>query len=273
MLEKLLTLDRRWIFLVIGAAVAIPLFTRPSLPVEAQGPAKAFFREIESLPEGAPILVSFDFDAASQPELLPMGEAVLRHAFRKNLRVVVMTLWVTGLGITDGALDRVAKKEYNKEYGKDYVFLGWKAGNETVILGMGQNLREFFPADNYGKPTGSMPVLRGINSLKDFALIVSLSAGYPGNREWVQHGVARYGFKLSLGVTGVILPEVYPYLGAGQVKGLLGGIKGAAEYEGLLQVPGTGMGGMAALSFAHFVLIGLIIACNVLYFLSRRKGA
>lgn len=273
MLDRLLALDRRWIFGVIALAMLIPLFTQPRLAVPATDPVKDFHREIDSLPEGSPVLVSFDFDAGSKPELLPMGEAVLRHCFRRKLRVVVLCLWQTGLAMTQATLDKIAQGEFKKQPGKDFVFLGWKSGNESVIIGMGQDLLSFFPQDNEKRTTAGMPALAGCKKLKNFGLVVALCAGYPGNKEWVQYGVAKYEIRLVLGVTGVIAPEVYPFLPTKQVLGLLSGMKGAAEYETLAKVEDTGVGGMAALSYAHFALIGLIVACNVLYLLSRRREA
>jgi hypothetical protein len=71
----------------------------------------------------------------------------------------------------------------------------------------------------------------------------------------------------------------YPYLGE-QLLGLLGGIKGAAEYEAALSLAYPEFEGpafsearrrMGPQLVAHLLMIGLIVAGNVLYFLSRRS--
>src|SRR3989454_11099010 len=72
-----------------------------------------------SLPERSVFLLSFDFDPSSKPELEPQAVALLRHAFRKNLRVIGMTHWLTGTGLADDIFSRVAA-EMGRERGKDY---------------------------------------------------------------------------------------------------------------------------------------------------------
>jgi hypothetical protein len=61
----------------------------------------------------------------------------------------------------------------------------------------------------------------------------------------------------------------YPFLSAGQMVGLLGGLKGAAEYEMLIDKPGMGQRGMDAQSVCHLVIILLVIAGNVGYFMRK----
>ncbi|MFQ6003090.1 MAG: hypothetical protein ACE5KJ_05025, partial [Candidatus Zixiibacteriota bacterium] len=62
----------------------------------------------------------------------------------------------------------------------------------------------------------------------------------------------------------------YPFLASGQIVGLLGGLKGAAEYEILIQKPGMGQRGMDAQSVSHLVIILLVILGNTSYFLRRK---
>jgi hypothetical protein len=271
-----LNLDRRWIFLLIGLVVLYAVLFPFQVPgIKPTEPVRNYHRAIEELPEGAPILISADFDPGSKPELYPMLEATLRHAFRKKLRVVVMTLWLTGTGMIERALKTNVefardKLQADPRDGRDYVFLGWKPGNAAVVIGMGGSISEIYPTDTSNRKTGDLPVMAGIRTLKDFRLVVSISAGSPGFKEWIQYGQQKHQFTFNGGCTGIIIPEAYPYMDAGQMKGLLGALKGAAEYESLIEVPGVAMGGMLAISLAHFTMILLIAACNLLYVASGR---
>jgi len=65
---------------------------------------------------------------------------------------------------------------------------------------------------------------------------------------------------------------MYPYLQAGQIEGIIGGLKGAAEYEKLVEHPGGGIVGMTAQSVGHIAIIIFIILGNIGYFAIRRKG-
>src|SRR5919204_3809486 len=116
--ERMLRIDRRIIFLLIGLCTLLPLLYPVGLAIRVSPEVQAVHSYIESLPEGSVFLLSFDFDPASKPELYPQAVALLRHAFSKNLRVIGMTLWVTGAGMADEVITRVAK-ESGKVSGTD----------------------------------------------------------------------------------------------------------------------------------------------------------
>jgi hypothetical protein len=266
--DRMLRLDRRVIFLVIGLCTLLPLLYPVGLAIRVSPEVRAVHDYIESLPEGAVFLLSLDFDPASKPELYPQAIALLRHAFKKNLRVIGMTLWLPGTGMAEGVISQMAG-EAGKVNGKDYVFLGWSPGSSAVIINMGQDLYKAFPSDYYNKPTKDLAVLDGVKSLRDVSYVVSLTAGTSGVETWYLFGKDKYKFELGGGCTGVIAPGLYPLLRSGQINGLIGGLRGAAEYEVLIGQPGRAVAGMDAQSATHFAIVLLVIICNVLYLMSR----
>lgn len=268
--DRMLRIDRRIIFLVIGLCTLLPLLFPVGLPIKISSEVRGVYDYIEGLPEGSVFLLSLDFDPASKPELYPQAIAILRHAFKKNLRVVAMTLWVSGTGLADQILTQTAK-EAGKENGKDYVFLGWSPGGSAVILNMGQDLYNAFPADYGGKATKALPVLAGVQNLRDVTYAVSLGAGNPGVEAWYVFGKDKYKFELGGGCTGVIAPGLYPLLRSGQINGLIGGLRGAAEYETLIGQKGKAVAGMDAQSATHLAIIVLVAICNIFYFSLRRQ--
>jgi hypothetical protein len=60
--------------------------------------------------------------------------------------------------------------------------------------------------------------------------------------------------------------DYYPYLSAGQILGLIGGMKGAAEYERLMDLFGDARRGMDAQSLVHVVIVVLVILGNLALF-------
>ena len=270
--ERMLKIDRRIIFVVIGLCTLLPLLNPVGLPIKISPEVRNVYDYIESLPERSVFLLSIDFDPASKPELHPQAIALLRHAFRKNLRVVAMTLWVSGTGMADQLLKQVSS-EMGREGGRDYVFLGWSPGGSAVIINMGQDLYTAFPSDYEGKPTRGIPVLEGVHSLKDVTYAISLGAGNPGVEAWYVYGKDKYKFELGGGCTGVIAPGLYPLLRSGQINGLIGGLRGAAEYESLIGQKGRAVAGMDAQSASHLAIIVLVVMCNLFYFsLRQQKG-
>ncbi len=90
--NRMLQLDRRIIFVLMGVVTLIPLLYPLGLPVRVSPEAYQVYETLEKLPERSVLLLSLDFDPASKPELYPMTVSLLRHAFQRNLRVVTMTL-------------------------------------------------------------------------------------------------------------------------------------------------------------------------------------
>ncbi len=268
---KLQAVDRRIIFLLIAAAVVIPLLAPLGLPIRITDEVRSVFDSIDALPPGSVVLVANDYDPASEPELYPMTLALVRHCFKKDLKVVTMTLWPGGPGLITRAFE-VTSVEYGKVEGEDYVNLGFKTGGVSVIVTMGQDLKTAFPQDQRGTKTSEIPALEGINSLKDMDYAVNIAAGVPGLEQWITYGSDQYGFKLGGGCTGVMAADFYPFLNSGQLDGLLGGLKGAAEYEKLIENPAKATAGMDAQSITHVVIVIFVILGNIAYFTTRKTG-
>jgi len=269
--QRLLRIDRRIIFLLVALLTLTFILHPVGLALRVSPEVRSVYEYVEKLPEGAVFLLSMDFDPASKPELAPMAVALLRHAFARKLRVMVMTLWVTGAGLAESIVTAAAK-EAGKVSGQDYVFLGFTPGSVNVIINMGQDLAKAFPKDQYGKPLGELPMMQGIKSLRDVQYMISLGAGSPGVEAWYVYGKEKYGFELGGGVTAVSAAGLYPLLQTGQINGLMGGLRGAAEYEALLGRRGKATAGMDAQSATHLLIIVLILIGNIGYLAGRRQG-
>lgn len=238
MVDRLANIDRRWIFLMMGLAVAVPIIyigiTGKTLPEQPTPLAQAAFDELDGLPSGSRILLAWDFDPASEGELGPMATSFVRQCAQKGHRMYFLTLWPVGTQMIQKTASLVIDGYYpDLEYGTDWVDLGFKAGNEAVIKTIATDFGQMFPNDSRGTPIESIPMMDGIVSISSFDAIVNVSAGYPGSKEWVLYAATPYKKPLLVGCTGVQAPQMYPYVPL-QVQGLLGAIKGAAEYESVV---------------------------------------
>ncbi|KPJ73278.1 hypothetical protein AMJ52_03985 [candidate division TA06 bacterium DG_78] len=276
--QLLTKIPRQIIFLVVAIAIAIPMIVPIGMPVNVMPKSEKLFKAIDELgPQSKPVLVSVDFDPQSMPELYPMLLAIMRHCFARDVKVILMNLWPQGPGLAEMAVS-IVPAEFNKEYSKDYAFLGYKFGVSAVLLGMGESIRGVFPTDYYGTPLDSIEMLSHINNYEDLSLVVTLSTGDPGWRQWLLYAQSRYGAKLGVGVTAVSAADVYPYVETGQVIGLLAGMKGASEYEVMVQRSGysderrIAVQGMDAQSLGHLLIMILIVLGNIGYFFSRRRS-
>jgi len=269
---KLGYVDRRWIFLIIAVVVMYPLFKPLGLPIRPTESSQEVFNTIEALPQGSKVLLSCDYGPSTKPEIHPMAVGVLRHLFEKGHQVYVTCLWPDGQFMARDALDQVAENEYGLNYGEDYVLLGFRPGNEAVIKGIVSDIRKMYTIDSRAIPIGDIPMMKDIKNISDFDLLFSASAGYPGTVEWVQLAADPTGITMSSGVTSIQVNEVMPYVDAGQIKGILAGMPGAAEYEKLIGKPGIGTSGMDAQSIAHIVIVMFIIFGNIAFYLERQRS-
>jgi hypothetical protein len=286
-MPALRTLDRRWIFLLMFWSVLLPIYfigvTGRTFPEVPSALAEVTFSEIDRLNPGDPVLLSFDYDPASEGELQPMATAFVRHCAEKKLKMYFMALWPVGPQMLQNTIDKVITADFpSLVYGQDYVNLGYKSGYEAVIKVITTNIRELYTTDARGTAIQDIPMMRDITSVQQMKLIINVSAGYPGVKEWVQYAATPYpSLHLVAGTTGVQAPLVYPYVPR-LLRGLLGAIKGAAEYEKLVMdayggpEPDPkyleGLRRMGPQLVAHLLIIVLILVANVLYFADKREA-
>jgi hypothetical protein len=285
-LATLQTLDRRWIFLFLLWSVLVPIYyigvTGRTFPEVPSALARATFDEIEKLKPGDPVLLAFDYDPPSEGELGPMATAFVQHAAKKQLRMYFLALWPLGAQMIDNTIAKVLTADHpDLMYGRDFVNLGYKSGNEGVIRVIMTNLRELYTTDSRGTAMQNIPMMAGITNIQQMKLIVNISAGYPGTKEWVQYAVTPFpSLRLVAGATGVQAPLLYPYVPQ-QLPGLLGAIKGAAEYEKLVVDAYGGpnpdpkyqeaLRRMGPQLVAHLLIISLIVLANVVFIVGDRR--
>jgi hypothetical protein len=281
--EKMTRLDRRWIFLILIIVCIVAYAMDISVPTLVEPEVEVIYNFIDSLPAGDIVMVAIDYDPNNLAELHPMAYAIIEQCWRKDLKVLLTSLSQNGPGMADQALRDISDSlkldaEYNGVHykgreivnGVDYTFLGYKPYFALVILGMGQDFRLPFPSDYYGTPLDSIPMMKGVMNYDDVACVIDLSGGNITDY-WISYGQNRFNFPLALGLTGVMTAQYYPYLGSGQIFGLMGGMLGAAQYEELADNPGLAKDGMPVQLYAHIVMILFIIMGNVGFFMSRRK--
>ncbi len=268
--------ERRVVFIFVGVSLTLPFFMQFKLPVPISPEVQSVYDELEKLSPGSKVLAAFDYDPPSAPELQPMAVAFMKYAFSKDLKIIIMGLWPQGPQQADQAIQRALEDipglKKKIKYGRDYVNLGFQAGNEFVILRMGVDFKAMFPTDLYNTPYDSIPLLKNIKNFSNVDYCMNFSAGKPGTVEWVQGAVDRFGLKMSAGNTAVQAPMAYPYLQAGQLDGLMGGMAGGAELEKLTGFPDKATTFIKSQSFAHVVVILFIIIGNIAFFRDRGRG-
>ncbi|MDH3892069.1 MAG: hypothetical protein OEV49_13400 [candidate division Zixibacteria bacterium] len=259
---------RHWIFAGLFVLIGLTMASGIRLPTPVSEQTQKMYDYIESLPSGAVLLVSFDHEASSLPEIQPIALALLRHCFERDIHVLGMALMAEGTSIGYNLTNKAAA-EYNREYGSDYAFLGFRPQYIAAILSMGESFKTSFPEDYLGRPTSTIGLLDQVDDYTGVVGVLSIADG-SYTTHWVEYG-GRYNLNVLAGVTSAMVTTYDPYIASGQIQTMISGLRGAAEYENLIGRDGGGARGMLAQSSAHLYVILLIVLGNVSYFVKKRR--
>ena len=292
---KLGNLDRRIIFLLIGLAVLVPLINPNliDLPLGEDRNTKIVYNSISDLNVNDRVLVSFAYGASTKPEVHPMAIGLLNHLFSKGIKVYIVSLWPESPIMAEQAISSIKNSNlFNIKEGIDYVMFDYKVGGFVVIKGIADNFRDIYQQDKNGKSINDLPIMENIYNVTDFDFVFDFSAGVPGNAEWVQYACDPKNVPLSSGCTSIMVTDAIPYVESGQLKGILAGMPGAAEYEKMVYdfmvyeqknnssyinskgdiVKGKAYARMSAQSVAHLLMVIFIIIGNIAYYYSRKES-
>ncbi|MGQ9538471.1 MAG: hypothetical protein ACUVTE_02670 [Candidatus Bathycorpusculaceae bacterium] len=260
------------LYTLLILSVVLPLLNPVGLPIGISSRTQTVYNYIENtLPTGKPVLIDMYYEMAARAELEPQLAAVVKHLFEKNCKLVFVSTMTTGPIIFE-LLKSVAPDLFaNKNYGTDYVFLGYIAGNEPAVRSLAESIRGTIAVDNYGTPLSNLPMMATIDKAEDFALVFIVSSGTDTFGWYVRQWYTPYNVPLLFGTLSVIAPSIEPYVGAGQAVGMLTGQRGAAEYEVLVGRKGLGLAAMDAQSFAHALILVFIIVGNIMFLYTRSK--
>jgi hypothetical protein len=163
-------------------------------------------------------------------------------------------------------------EEYGAKYGVDWCNWGYKYGTENVLMAWVKSVPKAVGDDFYGKPVAGLPMMEGVEDISSIGLVVEITGLAAMTEMWIGLVQGPYKTPFATGYTAVMAPGYYPYMDAGQIKGMLVGAKGGAEMEVLVGKPGLGSAIMSAQSWAHVLIIALIILGNAGYLLARGRA-
>lgn len=272
-MSKIANIDRRIIYLLLIAVIAFALLRPVGLAIKVSPETMKVYKAIDSIPKGSIVWLGFDFDAGAIPELMPAAKMVVRQAFQKDLRIVAGGMWQMSGDVATQAFDAVAPDYPGKKYGVDWVNIGYRPGNAVWLDQMVQDAwKASAGQDAYGRKFESLPLMAEFRTMKDAQFIMEFSTGTPGGPEYIKTVSGPFGIPMGQACISVEVPTTMPYISSGQLVGGVLGMKGAAEYETLMEKPGSATAGMDAQSFAHALIIGFILLGNIGHVIEKRQS-
>jgi len=269
-LLKTLYEDPKVVYTLLWMTLVIPYLSPLGLPIAVSPRTKTAYDTINALKPGDVIILSVDINAGAWGELGAGGTAIMRHLFEiPGIKIVIVNFDVQGHIFALRILDFIDK--HGKEYGKDYVLLGFVPGGKAVGgAALASDIHKVFQKDFYGTDTSSLPMMEKIRSYKDVSVIVDVDWGQ-GTEAFLYQWVGPYKSKLIAHMTSMMAPTFEPHYNAGNIIGFIVGIRGAAEYELLAKKPGVGVATTDALSASHLLVVLSVIVGNIVYFSMKRR--
>jgi hypothetical protein len=280
--ETLERLDRRVIYGIL-CVVAVASFILKPIRISSVNPAtKAVFDEVERCPDDKVIVLDSSWDMGSQSENRPQFLALVEHMFRRNIKFVVTALGSTPFApeIAQKYLDELASK-YHKQYGVDYVNLGYKTAGGGGVVGVSggflldafaKDIHAIYPTDFRKTPISKLPLMQRVKSIEQVHLVVVVT--YEPGIEWISFIRGQFGTPVVFSCMSIVVPLYAIYYDSNQLAGIIGGTRGAAEYERLLELETAGEGTrlMTPQSLVHLLIIFFIILGNVGYLFGSRRN-
>lgn len=271
MVSFLQNIDRRLIYIILILVTAFPMINPIGMPLKVSPLTQQVYDLVDELQPGDKVLFSLDYDPGGAPDVHPQAAAIAQHLADKGVGLVIVSFWDGGPMFGEQIIRPYEEEGY--KYGVDFANLGFVPGQETAIKRFGSDIPGTVKKDFRNNELTSLPIMEGVKDCRDFDLVIDFIAGNPGVQEWVRQVQGPLGINLAAGAVTVNVPQTMPYVQSGQVKGVLQGLRGAAEYEVLMGKPGTSVAKMDAQSLGHIVIIFFILIGNIAYFLDKKRVA
>jgi hypothetical protein len=270
--ERILTLDRRVIFVCVFVAGIYFAINPIGFPVVTQPWVSDFHKEIENLQPGDLVLVHWSVQATSA-EQVAGSVPTMQHLYRQEgIKMIHFSLGIQ-VDLLDQLIEGANPGEHGKTYGEDWVQLGYIAGGETAVAAIGSDIKGNFQTDWYGTQLTELKLWNEISgNMEDVKLIVSLSSFDPGINAVRRQLQVPFGTALIMvGGAGGLTANM-PWYQTKQYRGMLLGMTDNSAYEILINEPGIAARSTDVLSMLYVVAIIFIVIGNIAYAISPRRA-
>lgn len=188
-----------------------------SLPIGAPPEIGGAIQVAQSIPEGAPVLVAFDYEPARIGEMEAVA-APLFNLMRKPSLTFISTNESGALlaeRFTSGPL-----AGFLSNNGISYLNLGYLPGSQIGIRAFAQT------------PSTTMPQLTGFGSISNFAALIIITDNADDARTWIEQTASvRGAMPIVIASSAQAAPMLQPYYESQQINGLVSGLYGSAILE------------------------------------------
>lgn len=177
---------------------------------------------LDALPESPVVVVGFDPDVGTYPEIRPTVRTLLADLLARDAQLVFVNLTPEGRALLVAELGRL---EAAATDGATIVDLGFVSGAEAALVALSRSA----PAP--GAPAALAAQL-ATSGLAAADLIVVIGGNDLGPRTWVEQALPRIDEPPTVAVAPtILLPELLPYVESGQLDALIATPVDGASYR------------------------------------------
>ena len=270
--------ERVVLYLLVLLAALTPLFSGGQIApwVHPRASVSSLADVISGLPDYSTVLVSFDYSPAYAGEMNPLALAVVRHLATHSVHLVAMSIKPEGVGLAEQIFREIADEMPSYRYGEEYAILGFLPGQEAGLRTLNNSLGDAFKIDHVEqRALSDLPVTRGLDTPEDFDQVIVLAEDSQLIRYWIEQVQSTSYVPLHALVSARIEPMLIPYLQSGQLRSLIAGAYGAAQYEMASNNQASVSSSADSFAALFFVLLLAAIVTNVVYIgkgQSKRPG-
>ncbi|MEM2006647.1 MAG: hypothetical protein QW154_03340 [Sulfolobales archaeon] len=161
-----------------------------------------------NLRPGCRVYIEVYYEVAARGELEPNLIALTKHFFDKGCKIVYGSL--SAFGVVAFSLFRSMAADLfdGKEYGKDYVYLGYIAGGEAAFASLAKSIKGTISVDNYGNRLEDLSLMKEVDKATDFDLVIIVSSGTDTFSYYIRQWYTPYGVPLLFAALSVIAPSI-----------------------------------------------------------------
>lgn len=238
--QKLQSVDRRILYGILILVTSVSLFFPRELPNKPNSEAMDLYAALLTTPTDRTVFVESDWTLSTRGENSGHMENLMRILMERNIKFALYS-WgdpqapqVARDVIRRINAERVAQGRKPYRQWEDWVSLGLVTDLESFANTLRTDLRGAIrgkkdrDTDGVLRDVFESPVMSRVNSIKDVAMIVNVTANSSGD-VLVQRLSGRV--PLYSMCTGVVGPQLLPYHQAGQMQGVAIGLKGVYDGE------------------------------------------
>ncbi|MFW6108985.1 MAG: hypothetical protein ACOC6N_00900 [archaeon] len=262
-LSKLADIDRRVFYWILFVALLVPYLNPIGLPINIASNTQELYDGItgDSVEEGEVWIINFGYGVSAWSECHPAVTVCTKALLREGAKIIFVGIHYD-VELTYKKLHQTVPDFADKEYGEDYVFLGYFTGGESGVAQMASSIESVFPEDHYGTPYDEIPMLQDVEDVHDIDGVLSSDTGDYGGHFMTQWQAA-YGTKLAeIGIAMNASTDL-PRWQAGNFFGLSIGSRGGAELEKLIGELDDATTTMDSINVSHLLVVFAIILANI----------